>query len=146
MPMLHGLGWIVCWLLCFAVGACGGHTEETKLGVQELSEKLCVKLPANAVIVGVHTEHGMDDSISVRMKVDRAGLQFFEENMPIPDEHMKDNAGKLLAWSGSPEWWAPADTTRVGQVLGQPGWRSLEVGIDDRGADHVDIYVVNGGM
>ena len=110
--------------------------------IDELSKALGVSFPAGAKVVGIDSQHGIDDMLMARVAIDAAKLRDFEAASPVPAEHMEDNAGELLG--PGPKWWTPSPSARVGQIH-LPSGRALHIGIDRQRGNQVDIYVMNHG-
>lgn len=151
-PLRHGpalcRGRASCrvWLWLAMTAGCGagdaGRDVGPSMSAAALSSALQVPLPAEATVLGVEHQQGMDDMVRAKIAVPRAHFTDFRRRIPVPPAAMEDKAGALLGTG--PSWWAPDPSTRVGQAPLDAG-RVLHLGIEDTGKPTVLVYLVNHG-
>lgn len=99
-------------------------------------------LPADAKIVLIERESGIDDMLRVKVEMSRASFTEVAQHLPVPATRMTRGAGRLSADKGE---WNPRATPGVksGQIARAEG-RYLNIGVAESN-DRVTLFVMEHG-
>jgi hypothetical protein len=119
------------------------NAEKTE-SAESLGRELGVSLPANARVVGVHREAGIDGLIAVKIELPTADARAVLDSSPIDKAAMRPGSRGFLG-PDRDNWWDPskAPGLRTGQAP-LDGGRFLNIGVSERGATTF-LYLVTHG-
>jgi hypothetical protein len=141
----------VCLFTCclFAAIACRSEKDFTTKSQEQstndlkfLSKELGVPIPADAKVLGVHRESGMDDLTCAKFLITRQAFVHVAAILPVRPEAFRPGVGRL----GSDfDFWNPHATPGLRWAQAPlPDARSLTIGIADS-TDGVILFLVNHG-
>jgi hypothetical protein len=121
-----------------------GMSERRPDTLESVGKEIAVAFPANAKLIGVHREKGIDDLVAVKVEISAVDWPGFLAGTPIDASLFRPGERGLL---GPDEgFWDPhrAKNLRTAEAT-LPNARVLNMGYDDSGGSVLVVYMVNHG-
>jgi hypothetical protein len=108
-----------------------------------LEKELGFALPADARVLLVEQESGMDDMVRAKLQMSEAAFEQLEPSLPVRADAMTRGAGRLGTDKGE---WNPHATPglRSGQAP-LPGSRYMNVGVARGDGGQVTVFIMSHG-